>query len=43
MGDIIPFRTREQWEEEKREQVLKEWEEYLEWEEKTLAKLNKKK
>lgn len=36
MTNIIRFRTREEWEQEKKEKVLVEWKEYLVWEEEIL-------
>lgn len=41
MTNIIRFRTREEWEEEKKEKMLAEWEAYLAWEEETLRRRTK--
>lgn len=41
MTYIIRFRTREEWEEEKKEKMLAEWEAYLAWEEETLRRRTK--
>lgn len=38
MGNIIHFRTREEWEEEKKAKTIAEWEAYLAWEEETLRR-----
>ncbi|GLY10876.1 hypothetical protein [Pseudobacillus badius] len=39
MGEIIPFRSRDEWEEEKKERIRSEWESYLAWEEEHLRKV----
>lgn len=37
MGIVIPFKTREQLEQEKKQQVLDDWLEYVDWEHKAIA------
>lgn len=41
--NIIRFRTREEWEQEKKDKMLAEWEAYLAWEEETLRKAKEEK
>ncbi|MEB6549647.1 hypothetical protein MXL46_11175 [Heyndrickxia sporothermodurans] len=36
MTNIVRFRTREEWEQEKKDKMLAEWEEYLAFEEEAL-------
>lgn len=38
MSNIVRFRTREEWEQEKKEKELADWEAYLAWEEETLRR-----
>lgn len=41
LGIVIPFRTRGEWEAEKKEKIKKEWEEWLEFEKKYVKYLDK--
>lgn len=43
MGEVLPFRSREAWEKEKKEKIRSEWEEYLAWEEEHLKKVREEK
>lgn len=43
MTNIIRFRTREEWEQEKKDKMLAEWDAYLAFEEEALHKAAEKK
>ena len=43
MSKVIQFRTRDQWEEEKKSKMLAEWEAYLAWEAETLKRAQREK
>ncbi|MBM7715387.1 hypothetical protein JOC94_002374 [Bacillus thermophilus] len=42
MTNIVRFRTREEWEQEKKDKMLAEWEEYLAFEEEALRMAQQK-
>lgn len=39
MAKVIPFRTREEWEAEKKQKIKDDWDAYIEWEEMTLKRV----